>query len=127
VSKAPKILVVEDDQDIREMVEDIVRRKGFDVVTASDGLEAIDLFKNEKPNLVLADIRMPGMDGIQMAEAIKKLDASIPIILFSGQMPNLIDDKLENRITCDHVLYKPFAQADIIESIGLFLTPKDKQ
>jgi len=109
------------------MVEDIVRRKGFDVVTASDGLEAIDLFKNEKPNLVLADIRMPGMDGIQMAEAIKKLDASIPIILFSGQMPNLIDDKLENRITCDHVLYKPFAQADIIESIGLFLTPKDKQ
>jgi two-component system chemotaxis response regulator CheY len=122
-----KILVVEDDEDIREMVHEIVQKKGFDVVTADDGEKAIAVFKKEKPNLVLADIRMPGMDGIQMAEALKKLDSSIPIILFSGLMPNLIEDKLENRITCDHVLYKPFAQSDILESINLFLTPQGKQ
>jgi DNA-binding response OmpR family regulator len=122
-----KILVVEDDEDILEMLQDTVQKNGFDVVTAADGLEAVILFKNEKPNLVLADIRMPGMDGIQMAEAIKKLDASVPIILFSGLMPNLIEDKLENRITCDHVLYKPFVQADILESINLFLPPQGKK
>jgi CheY-like chemotaxis protein len=117
----PKVLLVEDDQDILDILVDIVKRLKLDFVTANDGEAAFALFKAARPDMVMADIRMPKLDGIDLSAAIKKLDPSMPVVLFSGQYPNLVEDKLENKIECDHVLYKPFIQVDIVESLRMFL------
>ena len=116
-----KVLLVEDDQDILDILVDIVKRLKLDVLTANDGEAALALFKSAKPDLVMADIRMPKLNGIDLSAAIKRLDSSVPVVLFSGQYPNLVEDKVENQIECDHVLYKPFIQVDIIESVRMFL------
>ena len=118
---AAKVLVVEDDPDILDMLKNIIQEKGFHVICAHQGEEALELFKREQPCLVLADIRMPVLDGIALAEAVKSLNPNTPVILISGQYPNLMTDKLDHKLKCDHVLYKPFASADIIESLNLFL------
>jgi CheY-like chemotaxis protein len=118
---AAKILIVEDDSDILDMLEEILSEAGFESIRASDGEEALGLFAKHKPRLVLADIRMPKLDGINLSTALKNLAPEIPVILCSGQYPQLMEDKMDNRISCDHVLYKPFAKNDIIESIRLFL------
>jgi CheY-like chemotaxis protein len=118
---AAKILIVEDDPDILDILEEILAEAGFEPIRASDGEEALSLFAKHKPRLVLADIRMPKLDGINMSAALKNLTPEIPVILFSGQYPQLMEDKMDNRIPCDHVLYKPFAKHDIIESLKLFL------
>jgi CheY-like chemotaxis protein len=119
---AAKVLIVEDDPDILDMLEDIVKEKGFQTILAHNGEEALELFKKEQPRLVMADIRMPILDGIALAEAIKTINPQTPVILISGQYPNLMIDKLDNKLHCDHVLYKPFARADLIESLYLFLS-----
>jgi CheY-like chemotaxis protein len=116
-----KVLLVEDDQDILDILVDIVKRLKLEVLTANDGEAALALFKSAKPDLVMADIRMPKLNGIDLSAAIKRLDSSVPVVLFSGQYPNLVEDKVENQIECDHVLYKPFIQVDIIESVRMFL------
>jgi CheY-like chemotaxis protein len=118
---AAKILIVEDDSDILDMLELILAEAGFESIRANDGEEALGLFAKHKPRLVLADIRMPKLDGINLSTALKNLAPEIPVILFSGQYPQLMEDKMDNRIPCDHVLYKPFAKHDIIESLKLFL------
>lgn len=77
-----KILVVEDYRDTREFMKFLIESYGYQVIEAGDGLEAIESFKSEFPDLVLMDISMPVMDGIEAARAIRKFKrgAGIPII-----------------------------------------------
>jgi two-component system response regulator VicR len=117
----PKVLVVEDDRDVLEIIVDIIKRHNIDVVTAQDGEEALEKYAKEQPDLVMADIRMPKLNGIDLSHTIKKRNPNLPIILFSGQYPDLVEDLIEKKLQCDHVLFKPFVQMDIVESLRLFL------
>jgi CheY-like chemotaxis protein len=116
-----KVLVVEDDADIRDMIRDMLISNGISVLTANDGVEGLALYNQHSPKLVMADVRMPNKDGFQMAEAIKEINHKTPIILFSGQYPDLLWDKMDNKLKCDHVLFKPLQKSDILESVTLFL------
>ena len=80
-----KVLVVDDSALILQMLSEYLRDGGYDVVTAGDGMNAISVVRNEKPDIIIMDIMMPGMDGHSVAKLIK-LDnnfAAIPIIVFS--------------------------------------------
>ena len=117
--KSIRILVVEDDDDIRELIVETLSRAGYSVGSAVNGQEAIEQFHAHRPSLVLTDIYMPVLDGIALAEQIKKLEPNMPIIVFSGQYTNLLQDRIDGILKCDHVLYKPFAQKDVLESVHL--------
>ena len=116
-----KILIVEDDEEILNLLRDIVLSRGYQPLLASDGEAALQIFFEHNPALILADVRIPKLDGIQLADKIKAASPSIPVILFSGQLPNLLEEFQEKRIKADHVLYKPFATNDILESLTLLL------
>jgi CheY-like chemotaxis protein len=81
-----KILVAEDDLFLRRAVASILRRNGFDVVTASDGAEAIARIRDERPDLVLLDLVMPKMHGFEVVSAAKRdaTTAEIPIVVLSN-------------------------------------------
>ena len=71
MAKKPTILLVDDDQDIREFVTFNLAKEGYNVVTAKDGAEGVEAVKKHRPDLVLLDVMMPGMDGIEACEAIR--------------------------------------------------------
>ena len=79
-----KILVVDDEQGIRDLLSSELRAKNFHVATANNGQEAVDAVKKEKFHLVISDVKMPRMDGLKMLDAVKKIDPDIEVIMSTG-------------------------------------------
>jgi DNA-binding NtrC family response regulator len=79
-----KILAVDDDLRMREMLYDLFSRKGYKVFTAPGGVEAIEITRKENPDLVLLDIKMPKMDGIQTLKKIRELGIKNKIVMLTG-------------------------------------------
>jgi DNA-binding response OmpR family regulator len=79
-----RILVVDDEQDVCDMLEKFLKIKGYEVSTALSGEEALTLVKEEKPHIVLLDIRMPEMDGLECLERIKEIDKEIGVIMITA-------------------------------------------
>ncbi len=79
-----KILVVDDDQDILELMEEVINHFGYDVVTAGNGIEGLKKYKNEKFEMVFTDIYMPCMDGIDFLLELKKYDEDAVVIILTG-------------------------------------------
>ena len=78
------ILVVDDEKNIRLLFEEELKEKGYDVLTAENGEEAMQLFKKKNPDLILLDLKMPGMHGVATLEKIRELDKAIPVILVTA-------------------------------------------
>jgi diguanylate cyclase (GGDEF)-like protein len=80
-----KILIIEDEASIREIMADYLSTKSFIILQAEDGKTGLNLFKDETPDLVLLDLRLPGMDGLEVLSHISKDAPEIPVIIVSGQ------------------------------------------
>ncbi len=119
-----KILVVDDIEDNRELVIKNFEDSELKVVTASDGLEAIEKFKKEKPDLILMDIRMPKMDGYEATAEIKKI-SNVPVIALTA---SVMKDEFEisKRENFDGFLRKPVLKLNLYNELSKFL-PHDKQ
>ncbi|MGH7773519.1 MAG: UDP-3-O-acyl-N-acetylglucosamine deacetylase [Candidatus Binatia bacterium] len=83
-SKQRTILVVDDEEGIRESVREILSDEGYRVIEASDGTEVLDLIRKERPDLVLLDIWMPGVDGIGLLKQVKEEEPEVHVIMISG-------------------------------------------
>ncbi|TES93313.1 MAG: response regulator [Candidatus Cloacimonadota bacterium] len=79
-----KVMVVDDDEGIRCLYEQVLTDDGYEVILACDGLEAVEIFKKVKPNIVILDIRMPGMDGIELLGKVLDMDRKLPVIINSA-------------------------------------------
>jgi DNA-binding NtrC family response regulator len=81
---AEKILVVDDEQSMTQFLGIVLRKEGYQVTTVNSGREALEKVKAEAFDIVISDIKMPGMDGIQVLQGIKKHDANIPVVLMTA-------------------------------------------
>ncbi|HTO90929.1 MAG TPA: sigma-54 dependent transcriptional regulator [Candidatus Sulfotelmatobacter sp.] len=79
-----KILVVDDEQSMTQYLGIVLRKEGFEVITAGNGREAFERVKNDAPDVVITDIKMPGMDGIQLLQAIKKHEPALPVVIMTA-------------------------------------------
>lgn len=79
-----RILLVDDEEDIRGLYRDVFEDEGYRVATAKDGHEALEEFQKSRPDLVILDIQMPDMDGINVLRQMKMHDSTVPIILSSA-------------------------------------------
>jgi CheY-like chemotaxis protein len=86
--EAKTLLVVDDDPAVRESLEELLRRQGYRILTAADGEEGLRLVREKRPDLIILDVALPGMDGFRVATLIKGDPAlqKIPIILYSGRL-----------------------------------------
>ena len=80
----PKILLIDDEADILRVLSMSLRADGYEVVTALSGEEGLAVFEKESPDLVLTDIKMPGMDGIEVLKRIKSLSDEPEVIIITG-------------------------------------------
>ena len=79
-----KILVIDDEQGIRDLLDTLLRRKGYDVVLAESGQKGLELFRRERPDVIVLDLKMPGMDGLTVLQQIHSLDPGKPVIILTG-------------------------------------------
>ena len=79
-----KILVIDDEQDIRNLLDTLLRRKGYDVVLAESGRKGLELFRRERPDVIVLDLKMPEMDGLTVLRQIHSLDPKKPVIILTG-------------------------------------------
>jgi two-component system response regulator (stage 0 sporulation protein F) len=80
----PRILLTEDDPDQRALYAEVLSEAGYDITEAASGQEALEKFQLEKPDVVVLDIQMPGMDGIEALTRIIAKDRQIPVVLHSA-------------------------------------------
>ena len=81
---AGRVLVVDDDPATVELLQEFLIAKGYEVITASDGVEALRKVKEERPHLILLDIEMPKMDGLEVLRQVKALDPTVGVIMVTG-------------------------------------------
>jgi signal transduction histidine kinase len=84
IKKAKKILVIDDEEGIRTLIDAILSKEGYEVYLAEDGYKGIDLFKQVPLDLVITDIKMPGIDGIEVLRRMKAIDPEAEIIILTG-------------------------------------------
>ncbi|MFC1674887.1 response regulator [Candidatus Omnitrophota bacterium] len=83
----PKLLIVDDEQDVREFAANFFRRRKIDVIIASSGEEALGSIAQNKPDLVLMDIKMDGVDGIETLRRLREKDKKTRVIMVTGKKP----------------------------------------
>jgi two-component system cell cycle response regulator len=114
-----RVLVVDDDREIRVLVAANLRRDGYTVVEASDGPEALDVASRLLPDLVLLDMTLPGMDGVEVARQLKATPvlATIPVIALSA----LTQEAVQKRALaagCARYLTKPYPPAALRDVVA---------
>ena len=79
-----KILVIDDEQGIRNLLDTLLRRKGYDVILSANGQKGLELFRREQPDVIVLDLKMPGMDGLTVLQQIRSFDPKKPVIILTG-------------------------------------------
>ena len=121
-----KILIVDDDKNICELLKLYIEKDGFSTVLAYDGINAVKLATNENPDLILLDVMLPGLDGWQVCREIRKT-SQVPIILVTAK-GEVFDKLLGLELGADDYVTKPFDTKEIVARIKAVLrrTAKEK-
>lgn len=115
------ILVVDDDEQIREVLTDMLTIDGYHITACPDGFKALKAFAQDKFDLVITDLGMPGMSGLELAETIHNKDPKIPIAMITGWGMQLHEDEVKLK-GVQSVISKPFHLKDIKELIASLFT-----
>jgi DNA-binding response OmpR family regulator len=113
------ILVVDDEKTLRDTLEYNLRREGYRVLVAADGIEALRVAFSERPDLIILDIMLPGMSGFDVCRAVRK-ELSMPILMLSAREDE-IDKVLGLELGADDYLTKPFGLRELLARVGAML------
>ena len=112
-----KVLIVDDEVDVLDLCRRVLEVEGYQVTTAQNGQEAVDIAREQSFDLLLTDIKMPGLSGLEVAQAIKEFDSSIVFVTMTGfSTMNMAIEAL--RLGIDEFIVKPFTPDDLISSVS---------
>lgn len=118
--KKDKILLVEDDSTLSLIVEDALIREGFDVVCASNGEKGLELFRETNPEIIVADVMMPKMDGFEMVRLIRQVAPAVPVLFLTAR--TALDDVVKGfEIGANDYIRKPFQILELLVRIRALL------
>jgi two-component system response regulator MtrA len=110
-----RILLVEDDPSIREVTEIGLRRAGFEVDAAADGAVGLERFRSSAPDLVLLDVMLPRLDGLEVARAIRR-DSTVPIVMLTARA-DTVDVVVGLESGADDYVRKPFEMPELVARV----------
>lgn len=119
MSSKQKILIVDDDINIAELISLYLTKECFDTMMVHDGIKALEAFEQYKPNLILLDLMLPGMDGYQICREIRT-KSSVPIIILSAK-GEVFDKVLGLELGADDYLMKPFDTKELVARVKAVL------
>ena len=115
-----KVLIVDDEPDVRQLLYDFLTGRDYEVALAAGGLEAIDLVEREKPDLVLLDVVMPGMDGVEALRRIAEIDPSLRVIMVTANADIGLTSRLLAMGAVDYIP-KPFDLEYLEQAVSIQL------
>jgi two-component system alkaline phosphatase synthesis response regulator PhoP len=118
------ILIIEDEQELSNILEAYLKRSGYDVILADRGDRGLDLWKKHHPDLVLLDLNLPGMDGIDLARKIRQTDDT-PIIMVTARVDE-VDRLLGLELGADDYITKPFSPREVVARVKAVLRRVEK-
>lgn len=114
------ILIVEDDKNTRKLLSAILGKKGYNVLTASNGLEALDVLDNHHVDLMVVDVMMPQMDGYELTKELRENDSNIPILMLTAKQSK--EDVHQGFLVgIDDYMTKPFDEQEFLLRINALL------
>ncbi len=116
IDRLPQLLITDDDRDFRNSLAEALSRRGFGLLLASDGCEALEIIRQQPVHLMLVDMHMPRLTGLETLASLRKLKFVTPCILMSGDLDEGIVDQAERLFTVS-VLAKPFSLKTITTAI----------
>jgi CheY-like chemotaxis protein len=119
VLKGKTILLIEDESLTRLQIKRFLHSKGCDILEAGDGLKGLSLFKSEKPDLILLDINLPRLNGLEVIEQIRAVDPDQNILVMTAYSEHSILDAIEN-YGVQAVISKPYSDQLLMEEISRF-------
>ncbi|MDD2648728.1 MAG: response regulator transcription factor [Eubacteriales bacterium] len=120
----PLVLVVDDDPNISRLVQLYLEKEGYDTAIAARGEEALELFKQKEPDLLILDIMLPGIDGLEVLRRIRK-DKNVPVIMLSAK-DETFDKVLGLELGADDYLAKPFDSKELLARVKAVLRRTQK-
>jgi two-component system alkaline phosphatase synthesis response regulator PhoP len=118
-----KILVVDDEPQIIKVLKSYLEKAGFQVVTAGGGQMALQLFQREKPNFVILDLNLPGMDGLEICTAIRR-ESTVPILMLTARVEEA-DRIIGLELGADDYVIKPFSPREVVTRVRTILRRVD--
>jgi DNA-binding response OmpR family regulator len=116
------ILVIEDQKDLSELVQRRLAQEGFDVIVAMDGVSGLRIAREQHPDLVVLDINMPGLDGLQVCQQLRAdpRNAHVPILILSARA-SAADRVVGLELGADDYLVKPFVPRELVARVNAIL------
>ena len=125
MNKCCDILVVDDQQGVRKLLQEVLTEQGYEVVTAANGIKALDLLSRLKPCAVVLDMKMPGLDGLETLKKLRERDSEIPVIMMTAY-GELDTEERFRQYGVHQFLVKPFDLNDVCLLIKKVLEPAAK-
>jgi len=116
----PRILVADDEVKICALLKKLLEREGYRVTTVNDGGSALKEMVRQRPDLLISDIQMPGMDGLELSRRVRNLDADLPIVLITGYA-SMETAVMALREGVSDYITKPFSIAELKGVVGRIL------
>jgi two-component system alkaline phosphatase synthesis response regulator PhoP len=116
---AKKILVIDDEPKIVEICKDYLQAAGFDIITAEDGLRGLSMARTQKPDLVVLDLMLPGMDGLDVCRSLRR-DSNVPIIMLTARIEET-DKLIGLELGADDYITKPFSPRELVVRVRTVL------
>jgi two-component system OmpR family response regulator len=114
-----KILIVEDDLNLMATLKYNLLKEGYSVVTATDGIEAVEVARGEQPDLIVLDVMLPKLSGFEVCRILRK-DMSVPILMLTAKTEE-IDKIVGLEIGADDYMTKPFSMRELLARLGAML------
>lgn len=121
-----KIFVIDDQKGIRAMITEALKEENYQVYSAGGGIEALALLQKIKPDLIILDLKMPGMSGLELSKEIALLDPAIPVIFMTAYGEIGIVNKLKEQ-GAKYFLAKPFDVDELKQKVSSILKPQAKK
>jgi DNA-binding response OmpR family regulator len=115
----PRVLVIDDEENVCELIALYFEKAGYEIISTGDGNEGIEMIRSQKPDLVILDLMLPGMDGLDVCKEIRKT-SNIPLIMLSARVDE-VDRVLGLEIGADDYVTKPFSPRELLARVKAVL------
>lgn len=120
-----KIMLIDDDESMRVLIEQLMHRAGYDFCCAANGLDGLDMLRRERPDLLILDVMLPDVNGFEVCGTIRAEGRKVPVMLLTAK-GDIVDKSVGFKAGADDYLVKPFHSEELVLRVAAHLRRRDR-